>query len=92
MSSEREYTYTVGIINDKEHYEENRSVENMLKNAGLRGSVDYIFSPLPPSFAEVYPVPVLWVRKNKACENEKKTFCGREDIELFLKRDRFLII
>ena len=92
MAEEKEYEYTIGIINDKEHSEENKKIESMLESLGLRGSIDYIFSPLPPSFAEVYPVPVLWVRKNNACRDENKTFCGREDIELFLKRDRFLSI
>lgn len=83
---EKVYAYTVGIINNAEHSEENKSVEEMLKSAGLKGGIDYILSPLPPSFAEAYPVPVLWVRKSNECGNEKRTFCGREDIELFLKR------
>lgn len=50
---EKEYKYIVGIINNKRHYEENKSIEDMLKSLGLRGSIDYVLSPLPPSFAEV---------------------------------------
>jgi len=87
---EKEYKYIVGIVNDKKHYEENKSIEDMLKGLGLKGSVDYILSPLPPSFEEIYPVPVLWVRKNNTPnplynEHKYEKFFGKESIELFLE-------
>lgn len=90
MEEKKEYAYIVGIVNNKEHYEENKSIEDMLKSAGLKGSIDYILSPLPPSFAEVYPVPMLCVRKNNVHElrdDEPKyeKFFGKESIECFLK-------